>query len=93
MKLLLQSKVFALVACAGLWGCASGPCEEALDKLIGECGLGAGAAIPSNGGGGVAECKDETECAAECVIEADCGDITSSDQSDYSDCIQDCYAP
>lgn len=92
MELFRQAKVFALVACVGLLGCNADVCEEAVDKLIGDCGLGAAAALPG-GGGGVIECKDETECVAQCVTDADCADITSSDESDYSDCIQECYTP
>ncbi len=94
MKLLIQA--FALAACAGLLGCSSTPCDEALDKLTGECGLGAGAAIPLSGGG-VTECKDvkdsgqKSECASECIIEADCSDITSDEtDNSYNECLADC---
>ena len=72
------------IGCVG--GCgAADVCEEAVDKLVGECGLGAGAGID----GTISECKDLVECRAECVVESDCEDIAEA-KDDYADCLGDC---
>ncbi len=71
---------------AGVGGCtAIDVCDEAVDKLVGECGLGAGAGID----GSISECKDDVECHAECVLDNDCGDIAEN-KDDYAECLGDC---
>jgi hypothetical protein len=61
-------------------------CDDALDKLTGECGLGSGALL-----GDLGECKDRTECFAKCVNKADCDDITNDKVDKYDTCMNDCY--
>lgn len=79
----------ALAACGLAVGCGGTPCEEAASKLTGECEFGAGFTVP--GASGIVECKDELECRAECVIEADCQEVVENDpDSGYSKCIAGC---
>jgi hypothetical protein len=68
-------------------------CEEAVNKMTGECGFGSGAAID----GTIGECVDLRECNAECAVDADCEEI--AEQSDpanprqpnaYEQCLSDC---
>ena len=63
-------------------------CEEALDKLVGECGFGDGASLPLGNPNG--ECKDELECSAECVVDSDCDDIAEADDNSYTKCLGKC---
>jgi hypothetical protein len=56
--------------------------------MAGECKLGGGYSL-----GGISECVDDVECRAECVVEADCEDITDKDQdptNNYVECLADC---
>lgn len=85
--------VVVLAASVLLGACGGDECDEANDKLVGECGLGSGAAIDGTTG----ECKDLTKCLAKCVIKADCDEILEPDEEpddidDYEECLGECYA-
>ena len=83
------SRIVLLIASAFAGACGGDPCEDALDKLTGECGLGAGVGV--NGGKNAAECKDRNECMANCVNASSCEDITSAN-SKYQTCLSDCQS-
>ena len=79
---------FWLVCVAAASACTAGGtvCDDAVAKLAGECGLGSNAAL-ANGG----DCKDLTECEADCVLESECDEITDKDaDSGFFDCLSDC---
>ena len=82
------SAAIALAAVVPLTACGGGStkCDEAVDKLVSDCELGAGADL----GGGLSECKDRVECYAECVNEADCDDITDDADNKYHRCRAEC---
>lgn len=92
------ASALALVFCGLLAGCDSTVCEEAVTKLEGECGLGSGAAVPLQGSS--QECETDktqgtfSECAAGCVLDYPCEDITDKNQdpnkNGYADCLGDC---
>lgn len=64
-------------------------CHDAVRVMVDECGLADGASL----GGPVRECVDELECRAECVVEADCNDITSDEpDNDLAQCLAECAA-
>lgn len=80
-------------ASVALGACGGDECDEANDKLVGECGVGSGASFAN----GTGECKDLTKCLAECVIDADCDEILEPDEDvddidDYEQCVGNCHA-
>lgn len=80
-----------LVAGATLGGCGEATeCDEALDKLTGECEMGAGASID----GTLGECEDVRRCVAKCIVKSKCKDITdpNPEPNRYDECVGDCYA-
>jgi hypothetical protein len=84
----LASAVVILVS-FGAAGCAdSTVCEDAVDKLVGECEMGAGAALE----GQIGECVDETECIARCVNKSSCSAITTpaAKGGKYNECVAAC---
>jgi hypothetical protein len=83
------SRIVLLIACAFAGACGGNPCEDALDKLTGECGLGSGVTIDF--GKNAAECKDRNECVAKCVNDSSCDDITSLN-SKYQTCVGECQS-
>ena len=96
MRRFAIGSALTLVLC-GLFGsgCGGSVCEQAIRKLEGECGLGSGVAVPL--GNGNEECRNDsdtntyTECAAGCVLDSACEDITDKDQDNgYFDCLADC---
>ncbi|MEM9695293.1 MAG: hypothetical protein AAGA56_22310 [Myxococcota bacterium] len=71
-----------------LGGCSSTACEDAVQKLTGECSFGQGASLQ---GGPVVECKDSAECRAECILDASCDEIVSEDgDTEYATCLALC---
>ena len=83
-KTLLLASAFAALA-SMITGCGGDACDDAADKLE-ECGFTGG-----DSGDEDAECTGVSECAAECVNDASCEDITSTDPtSSYFTCIADC---
>jgi hypothetical protein len=85
--------VIVLAASVLLAACAGDECDEANDKLVGECGLGSGAAFDDSTG----ECDDLTECLAKCINKADCDEILEPDEDlddldDYEECVGECHA-
>ncbi|MBW2525205.1 MAG: hypothetical protein JRI23_13560, partial [Deltaproteobacteria bacterium] len=72
--------VILLAASLALTACGGDECDDANDKLTGECGLGSGAAFDGTTG----ECKGLTKCLAECVVDADCDEILEPDE-DFED--------
>ncbi len=69
-------------------GCAEeDDCDVALAKLVGECEMGGGASLSDT----VTECRKTTKCAAECVNDHSCDEITST-QADgsYNTCRANC---
>jgi hypothetical protein len=93
MRSALGVGVIVLAASMALAACGGDECTDANDKLVGECGLGSGAAFDNTTG----ECKDLTKCLAKCVNKADCDEIVEPDEEpsdidDYEECVGDCYA-
>ena len=83
------SAAIAVAAVVLLSACGGGDttCDEAVDKLVSECELGAGADL----GGGLGECKERVKCYAKCVNKSDCEDITDADGNNkYTQCRADC---
>ncbi len=71
---------------ATLQGCAATECNDALDKLLGECGFSAAALD-----GAIVQCEDRPLCEAECVLDSDCEDIVSTDANNsYDKCRAEC---
>lgn len=93
MRSALEVGVILLAAAMALAACGGDECADANAKLVGECGVGSGAAFDNTTG----ECKDLTKCLAKCVNKADCDEILEPDEDvgdldDYEECLEDCYA-
>jgi hypothetical protein len=80
-----------VLASFGVGGCAATTiCEEAVDKLVGECAMGSGASIDDE----IGECIDLRQCIAKCINKAACGSITRPVQEggSYHLCVANCEA-
>jgi hypothetical protein len=95
MRRIAIGSALTLVLFGLLNGCAGSVCEQAISKLEGECALGSGVTVPL--GPGTGECRNDSddgifsECAAGCVLDSACEDITDKDQDNgYFDCLADC---
>ena len=81
-----------VLASFGASGCgATTVCEDAVDKLTGECEMGAGASLENQ----IGECVDLTACIAKCVNKSSCIAITKpvSEGGSYHECVADCNKP
>jgi hypothetical protein len=66
-------------------GCGGDACDDAADKLE-ECGFSGG-----DGGDADAECTEQAECVSNCIVDAECDDITSpTADSAYTKCLAGC---
>ena len=86
------ASAIAVSALLGVAGCGAGTvCEEAVDKLVGECEMGGGAAIDNT----IGECADERECNARCIMKSSCNSITApaSEAGSYHECLAECATP
>jgi hypothetical protein len=60
-------------------------CEEAADKLVGECEF-SGYVLDNT----IGECKDVRKCRAECVNDHSCTEVIESGDASFTKCLSDC---
>ena len=70
-----------------LTACAGSECDDAVSKLVNDCGFHGGAELP--GGGGAVECNDHFACIASCVNRNSCDSVAKNDMS-FSTCVGKC---
>ncbi|MEM9691854.1 MAG: hypothetical protein AAGA56_04880 [Myxococcota bacterium] len=85
--------VLAAVVAASLVACSSTPCEDAVNKLTGECEAGQGVSLQDEAApdGVVVQCEGELECRAECILDASCDEVVDPEQDNaYGQCLARC---